>query len=91
MNAIDQLAHDQNLDAALASEPKAPKKKFYINNLQDENAQLKKKLAEIEGNLNALNLYLHSDKFRNDDSGDRKDWIATTDVINWIQETKRQL
>ena len=88
MNAIDQLTHDQNLDTALSSEPKPPKKKFYINNLQDENAQLKKKLAEIEGNLDALNLYLHSEKFRNGDSGDRKDWISTTDVTNWIREVK---
>ena len=37
--------------------------------------------------INDFRALLHSDKFAGYDSdGDRKDWIATGDVLNWLRE-----
>ena len=64
----------------------------YIKQLQAENERQSKKLVDIQRALNEYYAFLHSSKFTGSESdGSPKNWINTTDVINWIQDVKNQL
>jgi hypothetical protein len=71
--------------------PVAPKRNNYINTLQAENADLRGKLNEIEEWRAAFVRHLHSEKFRGTEGGERKDWIATGDVLAQLQNLWRLL
>jgi len=62
----------------------------YISKLQAENLELKNKLAKVGAEINEFVSFLHSAKFTGTESnGERKDWIATGDVIRRIKEIAR--
>lgn len=62
----------------------------YIKKLEEENKNLAVKLAKIMLELQDFTAFLQTaEKFKGTESnGARKDWIATTDVINRLQEIK---
>lgn len=61
----------------------------YIKQLQEDKNNLANKLAAVLLELDNFNSHLHSEKFCGVDStGERKDWIATEDVILRIREIK---
>jgi hypothetical protein len=61
----------------------------YIKQLEQDRLNAAKKLANIMLELEAFNVHLHSEKFKGVDStGERKDWIATEDVILRVREIK---
>lgn len=62
----------------------------YINQLEADRNNLANKLASVLVELNAFQAFLQTaEKFKGVESnGERKDWIATKDVINRIQEIK---
>ncbi len=57
----------------------------YIKQLQQENTQLRADLESIRLEVEAFIVHLNSDKFRGTDNGERKDWIATADVIQRLR------
>lgn len=61
---------------------------YYIQRLQKENQELKEKLSFLNKELDSFNSFLHSSKFTGDENGERKDWIATGDVIQTIRELR---
>ncbi len=62
----------------------------YISKLQEENAKLKAQLNKLDENLDCFIGFLHSPKFQGQENGERKDWIATTDVVNTIRAIQRE-
>lgn len=59
----------------------------YIAKLQQENAELKDQLANVNRWRQEFLAHLASEKFQGVDSeGQRKDWIATQDVRNRLSE-----
>ena len=58
-----------------------------VRALQLEVEQLKAMVNSFETSCNHFKGHLHSDKFSGvDSSGERKDLIATGDVLNWIRD-----
>lgn len=63
----------------------------YIGQLKEQIAERDARLAVLETSLSEITALLHSPKFTGTESnGERKDWIATADVLNWIRETRTQ-
>jgi hypothetical protein len=60
----------------------------YINALEYSNKELEEKQKNYHERLDEFKAHLYSDKFKNDDNSDRKDWIAVTDVLRWIDYIK---
>lgn len=60
----------------------------HILKLQQENAELKKKIEEIEDWRISFISYLHSEKFQGSENSERKDWISTGDVFNQLQNLR---
>jgi len=61
----------------------------YIKQLQEENKNLNKRLADILLEINHFKVFLQtSPKFQHEAGQERKDWIATEDVINRLIEIK---
>lgn len=60
----------------------------HIKRLQQENADLRAALAAFEANAQAFQIHLGSAKFTGTENGERKDWIATGDVLSWLRETR---
>lgn len=61
----------------------------YIRRLQSDLESAKAEAAALRRSLAELNWHLHTSKFVGEDSdGARRDWIATGDVLRWIQETQ---
>ncbi len=64
----------------------------YIRRIQAENAALKEQLQKGQASVNDFIGFLHSDKFKGQESdGARKDWIATGDVIHRLQDLRKDL
>ncbi len=62
----------------------------YINRLEQINDERAARLVAIHAEIELFRMHLLSPKFHGlDVDGDRKDWIATADVLRWI-ETLRQ-
>jgi hypothetical protein len=59
----------------------------YIHDLEREIASLKARLKAKDDASVAFIMFLHSPKFVGEENGERKDWIATSDVIRWMIET----
>jgi len=61
----------------------------YIKQLESDRMELAKKVANIMLELSDFQAFLQtSPKFRNEPNQERKDWIATKDVLAKIQEIK---
>jgi len=61
----------------------------YIQTLEANQRELARQIKTAKLELDSFINFLHSDKFKGTDShNERKDWIATGDVLNWIRETK---
>jgi predicted transposase YbfD/YdcC len=63
-------------------------KNNYIQTLQANQRELARQIRTANLELENFLKFLHSDKFRGTENGERKDWIATADVITWIRETR---
>ncbi len=61
----------------------------YIQQLQQENAKLKETIETLEENISNFRVFLLSDKFQTKEGGERKDWIATSDVDRFLSEIAR--
>jgi hypothetical protein len=61
----------------------------YISALEYANQELEEKQKGYQERMDEFKLHLYSDKFvNNDNSIDRKDWIAVADVLRWIDYIK---
>ena len=61
----------------------------YIKQLQAENKSLNNQIENVQGEINNFISFLHSDKFSGQQSdGERKDWIATSDVLARLREMR---
>ena len=60
----------------------------YINALEYSNKELEERQKNYHERLEEFKAHLYSDKFKNDDNSDRKDWIAVADVLRWINYIK---
>lgn len=63
----------------------------FIQQLQKENAELKAKLAAASEATTDYMAYLLTSKFVGVENGERKDWISTGDVSDWLMSLRRQL
>lgn len=64
----------------------------YIQQLQTDNANLKKQLTDAQDAITTFLAYLGSEKFTGQSSdGTRKDWISTGDVVRWGMDLRSQL
>jgi hypothetical protein len=68
----------------------------YVTRLKEETNALRAIVAndrkKFDDALTAFSAFLHSEKFSGVASdGSRKDWIATSDVQNWIRDTRASL
>jgi hypothetical protein len=61
----------------------------FIQTLQTNQKAHQENLRDLEREINYFLIHLHSDKFRGTDNGERKDWIATGDVILRMQEMRK--
>lgn len=63
----------------------------YIKQLQQDLAGKKAFETSIRRSFMDFWRYLHSPKFTGfEGNGERKDWIATSDVLKWLQETESE-
>jgi hypothetical protein len=57
----------------------------YIARLQGEAAAAHATVTAKDQAIQAFSVHLHSDKFKGfEPDGSRKDWIAVSDVLNWL-------
>lgn len=62
----------------------------YINRLEQENADLQAKLQAAQAEIQAFRSHLVSSKFINIEGQERNDWIATSDVFNWLRSIEQE-
>lgn len=60
----------------------------YIQRLEQENEKFHQALLALRSELNRMRSYIESDKFRTQEGGERKDWIATKDIATWLDDTR---
>ena len=60
-------------------------------NLAIENNNLKKKISSALHEIDAFRIFLNGPKFTGTDNGERKDWIATGDVLRELNEIRNHL
>jgi hypothetical protein len=60
----------------------------YIKRLESIISERGERLEHIAHQVEWLRQHLHSDKFKGDDNGERKDWIAVSDVLCWIETVR---
>jgi len=59
----------------------------YIHKLQRDLAYERERADSLERQIRDFIVFLHSPKFTGVQSdGSRKDWIATSDAVNWLRE-----
>lgn len=63
----------------------------FIQSLKAERAELDGKRELALDQINQFLALLHGPKFTGDDADERKDWIATADVIAWLREFRSTL
>jgi len=59
-------------------------KNNYIQKLQDENKFRLEQIITVQAEINDFIKFLHSPKFFGLENGERKDWISTGDVLNFL-------
>jgi hypothetical protein len=61
----------------------------YIKRLEAENAEKANRLDAVAAELSEFRKHIDLPKFKGtDEDGDRKDWIATADVCDWIEKIR---
>jgi hypothetical protein len=63
----------------------------YIKTLEKISDDRGARLIKYEDFLNGIVAHLETAKFKGEENGDRKDWIATADIIKMIYDFKREL
>jgi len=63
----------------------------YIKQLEHEKLEMAQKLTNANNCFNQFIKFLYSSKFVGLENGERKDWISTSDVIDWIVETRKEI
>jgi hypothetical protein len=64
-------------------------KENYIKRLERENREKDERIAQLEADLIAFEAHVSSPKFTGtDESGDRRDWIATGDVTDRLRNIR---
>ena len=58
----------------------------YIKRLERENKEKAERIAQLEADLIAFEVHVSSEKFTgSDETGERRDWIATGDVTDRLR------
>jgi hypothetical protein len=60
----------------------------HIQRLQADLTAANDKIAAMNEALNDLRRHLLSAKFQTPQNGERADWIATADVLRWVENIK---
>lgn len=60
----------------------------YIHQLKRALAAKDAQLRSMDESFTLFRSYLNGPKFTGTENGERKDWIATADLIAWLQETQ---
>ena len=60
----------------------------HIKKLQQDNADLREALKQFDKDSAQFMTFLGSAKFTGTEAGERKDWIATNDVVNRLKEMR---
>ena len=63
----------------------------YIKELQQRNALLESRIIKTHDALSGFREHLHSPKFSGEEGGERKDWIATADVLTYLSNIRDDL
>jgi hypothetical protein len=63
----------------------------YIKQLESEREALIATVDLTGQQIAQFMAFLHSSKFTGTENGERKDWIATGDVIQWLRELRNTL
>jgi predicted TPR repeat methyltransferase len=63
----------------------------YIKQLESDRETLQQAIARADRSLDGLLSFMHGPKFQGTENGERKDWIATADVIQWLRELRNTL
>lgn len=60
----------------------------YIHQLQSDLSGHIAALETYRQQFNLFRAFLHGPKFTGEENGERKDWIATADVLNWLRDVE---
>lgn len=60
----------------------------YIQQLRRAVAIREAQLRTMDAQIHQFRAFLHSPKFTGTENGERKDWISTGDVLNWLREAR---
>lgn len=63
----------------------------YIKLLEKQAEDKNERLIKYSVFLDEIVAHLNSNKFKGEDNGERKDWIATGDILKMISEFKREM
>ena len=63
----------------------------HIHKLQAENEALRQQIKKTADEIMAFRLHLNGTKFAGTEGGERKDWIATSDVLNRLSDLRNTL
>lgn len=63
----------------------------YIKQLEANNATLEAKIKSAQEEIQAFRSHLSGSKFTNVEGQERNDWIATTDVFNYLRNIESAL
>lgn len=63
----------------------------FIKRLQKENDDLKAQMIAAQREIEEFRAFLFSSKFVGTEGGERKDWIATTDVASRLADIRSML
>jgi hypothetical protein len=63
----------------------------YIKLLEKQTKDKNKRLIKYSVFLDGIVTHLNSNKFKGEENGERKDWIATGDILKMISEFKREM
>lgn len=63
----------------------------YIKLLEKQAEDKNERLIKYSVFLDGIVTHLNSNKFKGEENGERKDWIATADILKMISEFKREM
>lgn len=60
----------------------------YIQRLEQENERLRQALQSLRNELTYMRIHIDSEKFKTPEGGERRDWISTGDIANWLDNAR---
>jgi hypothetical protein len=62
----------------------------YITRLRSENEEKRNRINRMRFIIQEFRIHLASDKFQSDNDSERRDWISTSDVKNWLDKIETE-